>query len=142
MAAFPVSIVTPEHVLLDQQAEAVVTRTVDGDITFLSGHSPFIGVLEPGLVRLQSDDGSEQRAVVRGGFVQVDAAGVRVLAPVAELTGDIDEGEARQQLEAAEAAVAEVAGTVAGDDPATARRLAAAEEDRRWAQVKVDATQS
>ena len=44
-----VELVSPEQVLYSGDASMVVARTAGGgDIAFLTGHAPFLGVLEPG----------------------------------------------------------------------------------------------
>lgn len=137
--AFRMELVTPERVLFLGAATQVVLRTVDGDLTFLNGHTPLVGAVLPGVVRITDADGTETRAAVHGGFVQVEkvsasgaapnpaptsdpggavdtpvpgpGVGTRVslLAGVAELAGDIDVERARRAAERAEALVAELA---------------------------------
>jgi len=120
MQRFPASIVTPERVLLgDEEVESVILRTEAGDITFLAHHTRLVGAVVPGLCRLQRADGSEERVAVHGGFVQVGDNRVVVLAPVAELAGEIDVDRAQRALEVAEAALSGASGTPGasvGDD--------------------------
>ncbi len=126
-AVYTAKVVTPERVLFSGPATEVILRTADGDITFLAGHSPLVGSVEPGLVRVVGEEGEEQRIAVHGGFVQVeqnvteDDAGssgsssssgstlVTVLAGVAELAEEIDTERAQLAHDAAEARVAELA---------------------------------
>ncbi|MHB1502878.1 MAG: ATP synthase F1 subunit epsilon [Acidimicrobiales bacterium] len=102
MATFPIRLLTPESVLMEEDAEAVFLRTVEGEIAFLAGHIPLVGAVAPGMVRVQHADGSEERAAVHGGFVRVDGDSVTIAAPVAELASQIDVERARRALEAAE----------------------------------------
>lgn len=142
MATFPSSVVTPERILVEREVEAVMLRTVDGEITFLAGHSPLVGVIVPGLVRLQAEDGSVERLAVHGGFVEVGDRGVTVLAPIAELATEIDVERARRALEQAEARLSELQGSGRGSSEEQGgqadREVAAAEDDRRRAQVRVE----
>ena len=127
---FAVELVTPERVLIDGLAAEVILRTGEGDITFLAGHTPLVGTVEPGVVRVVRAEGDEERVAVHGGFVQVERrsipratptarpgrarpAGTRVtlLIGVAELAEEIDAARARAALEAAEARVAELTGS-------------------------------
>jgi ATP synthase F1 epsilon subunit len=133
-AVYTAKVVTPERVLFSGPATEVILRTADGDITFLAGHSPLVGTVEPGLVRVVREEGEEQRIAVHGGFVQVeqdvtdddadvassasssspsssDAGGtlVTVLAGIAELAEEIDTDRAQLAHDAAEARVAELA---------------------------------
>jgi|BarGraNGADG00212_1021973.scaffolds.fasta_scaffold00007_35 F-type H+-transporting ATPase subunit epsilon len=142
-SVFTAELVTPERVLVSGPAAQVILRTADGDITFLGGHTPLVGAVEPGVVRVVSEDGEEQRVAVHGGFVQVelnlgDDSGsdapapssstsgrtrVTVLAGIAELADEIDTERARVAHDAAEARVAELeaSGRTAGSgSPASA----------------------
>src|SRR5215217_3960242 len=80
----------------------VVARTSEGDIAFLAGHAPFIGALGIGAVTTRSTDGSDERAAVHGGFVEVSGDRVTILSDVAELASDIDADRARRAMEQAE----------------------------------------
>jgi F-type H+-transporting ATPase subunit epsilon len=158
---FTIYLVTPERVLVDGLASEVILRTGDGDITFLAGHTPLVGTVEPGVVRVVPDEGEVERLAVHGGFVQVEqgvvgedgepvASGTRVtlLIGVAELAGEIDVERARTALDAAESRVAELtgaggrstgtgSGTGEGDEPDA--ELVEAEAELRRAQVRLEA---
>ena len=102
-----VELVSPERILWSGEAEMVVARTAEGDIAFLTGHSPFIGALGIGAVSIRGTDGGEARAAVHGGFVEVSGDRVTILSDEAELAGDIDAARARRALEEAERAMRE-----------------------------------
>jgi len=143
MPTFASSLVTPERIVLEEEVAAVILRTDVGDATFLAGHTPLIGAIVPGLVRFQREDGSEDRVAVHGGFVHVTHEGVTVLAPVAELAGDIDVERARRAQEVAEQAVADAIGRSAGageDDLNASRELAEAQAALLRAQVRLEVT--
>jgi F-type H+-transporting ATPase subunit epsilon len=97
-----VELVSPERILWSGDADMVVARTSEGDIAFLTGHAPFIGALGIGAVSIRASDGTEERAAVHGGFVEVSGDRVTILSDVAELAGDIDAARARRALEEAE----------------------------------------
>lgn len=120
---FHVEVVTPERILLEGMASEVMVRTGDGDATFLAGHTPLVGSIQPGVVRVVQPEGETVRIAVHGGFTQVEqnvplegadeeavASRVTLLAGVAELATEIDADRARVALEAAEARVAELGG--------------------------------
>ena len=150
MASFPASLVTPERVVLQGEAQAVMVRTEVGDATFLAGHTDLIGAIVPGLARFQQEDGSFQRAAVHGGFVQVEGGKVVILAPVAELVEEIDVDRAQRALEEAEQALAELGSRAAGagagagapGDGAESERAdpewAEAQQARRRAEVRIE----
>ena len=84
-----VQVVSPERILWSGEAEFVTARTVEGgDITFLTGHAPFVGALEIGKVIIRPAEGDDAVFAVHGGFVELAsrydlneyAAGVQVYA--------------------------------------------------------------
>lgn len=137
-ATFAASLVTPERVVLEAEVQAVMLRTEVGEAAFLPGHTDLIGALVPGLVRFQHEDGTEQRAAVHGGFVQVDGEHVTVLAPIAELSGEIDVERARRALEEAERRLNDLGARSGDESAASDRTLAEAEEARRRAEVRLE----
>ena len=105
--ALQVELVSPERILWSGEADMVVARTSEGDIAFLTGHAPFIGALGIGAVSVTpTGGGSEVKAAVHGGFVEVSDNRVTVLSDVAELAGDIDVARAERALAEAERAMA------------------------------------
>jgi F-type H+-transporting ATPase subunit epsilon len=102
-----------------------------------------IGALVPGLVRFQHEDGTEERAAVHGGFVQVEGDHVTVLAPVAERAEDIDVDRAQRALDAASERVAELGGARSGtgesaEEDQVDQDLADAEAAQRRAEVRLE----
>jgi F-type H+-transporting ATPase subunit epsilon len=101
-----VQLVSPEQVLFEGEADMVTARTVaGGDIAFLPGHAPFVGALAIWPVRVVLADGSEVRAAVHGGFVEVSHNRVTVLTDVAELPEQIDVERATAARDRAQEAV-------------------------------------
>ena len=98
-----VRLVSPERVLFTGQARVVTARTLDGELAFLTGHAPLIGALDIGLVRIGKESGDDEVAAVHGGFVEVKDDVVTILSDVAELSGQIDVGRAREAQTRAEA---------------------------------------
>lgn len=97
--ALQVELVSPERILFSGEAEMVIARTTGGDIAFLTGHAPFVGVLGIGVVTIQLVGGERERAAVHGGFVEVRDNRVIILSDVAELSDQIDADRARTALE-------------------------------------------
>jgi len=138
VASFPASLVTPERTVLDTEVQAVMVRTVEGEAAFLPGHTDLIGALVPGPVRFQHEDGTEERAAVHGGFVQVRPDHVVVLAPIAEMAGEIDLDRARRALDEAGQALDEL-GAAGGEGEAGADlRRRELEDARRRAEVRIE----
>jgi F-type H+-transporting ATPase subunit epsilon len=95
--ALEVQVVSPERILWSGDAEMVTARTVDGgDITFLTGHAPFVGALEIGKVIVRPIEGDDLVIAVHGGFVEVSQNRVSLLSDVAELRDQIDVGRAQE----------------------------------------------
>jgi F-type H+-transporting ATPase subunit epsilon len=77
---FRVQVVTPERVLLGGTASEVTLRTGEGDTTFLNGHTPLVGTIEPGVIRVVRAEDDEVLLAGHGGFVQVEQVGSGDLA--------------------------------------------------------------
>ena len=160
---FGVEIVTPEQSLLAGGATSVVLATSEGALTVLDGHTPLVGDVVPGEVRVEQSDGQLVRLAVHGGFLQVDtspgaAAGlaegdgplpglstrVTVLAGVAELAPEIDVERATVARDAAQQRVGELGGragtaaaTAPGEDAVAGLELADAEQDLARAELRL-----
>jgi F-type H+-transporting ATPase subunit epsilon len=78
-----VSVVSPEHVLFEGDATSVVVPAYDGLMGILPRHAPMLALLGHGLLTVKTADGHEQFRVA-GGFVQVRANVVRIVAERAE----------------------------------------------------------
>lgn len=110
--ALVVELVSPETVAYTGEAKMVICRTTAGDIAFLPGHQPFIGVLATHSVRVLLVDGGEQVIAVHQGFVEVSPpedgdTRVTILSDVCELAGTIDVARAEAARARAEAALAQ-----------------------------------
>jgi F-type H+-transporting ATPase subunit epsilon len=94
-------IVTPEKTVLDQQAEFVALPLYDGEIGIAPGHTPMIGRLGSGEMRIRAGE-QTSRFYVEGGFVEVLGNVVTVLTSRAVPAGELDAAVAAEQLEAAQ----------------------------------------
>ncbi len=110
MATTEFDLVTPDATLYSGSAEMVVCKSVDGEIAFLADHTPYIGALDPCVVRVvgPAEGSDEVRVAVRSGFVEVKDNKVIMLADVALRPDQIDvaavtleETEATQKAAAA-----------------------------------------
>jgi len=91
-------VVTPEETVLECEADFVVLPLFDGEVGIAPLHSPMIGRLGFGELRIRS--GSETtRYYVDGGFVQVADNLVSVLTNRAIKSEDVDSKAAQEQLE-------------------------------------------
>jgi F-type H+-transporting ATPase subunit epsilon len=95
------ALVIPDRELWTGEARTVIAKTTEGDIGVLTGHSPVFGILAEGsVVEILTEDATV-RAAVSGGFLSVANDRVSVLAAQAQLGGEIDVAEARQELASA-----------------------------------------
>lgn len=102
-----VQVVSPERILWSGDADLVTARTVEGgDITFLTGHAPFVGALQTGKVTVRPADGSDTYFAVHGGFVEVSHDNISLLTDVAEPAEAIDIERAQAAIVAANEALA------------------------------------
>jgi F-type H+-transporting ATPase subunit epsilon len=85
---------------LEEKADFVALPLYDGEIGIAPGHSPMIGRLGYGEMRLRTQE-QERRYYVDGGFVQVADDVVSVLTDRAVPAEKIDAPAARRQLEEA-----------------------------------------
>ena len=76
-----VSVISPEKVLYEGEAESVVVPAFDGELGVLTGHAPLMTLIGNGILRLRERAGpeSERKFSVAGGFLQVADNHVRVV---------------------------------------------------------------
>lgn len=101
MAAINCIVVTPEATSLEEKAEFVALPLYDGELGVAPGHSPMIGRLGFGEMRLRTG-GKVSRYYIDGGFVQVADDVVSVLTNRAVPAERLDAEAARKQLQAAQ----------------------------------------
>jgi len=97
MATFHFELVSPEKLLFSGDVEQVDVPGAEGDFGVLAGHAPFVSTVRPGILTVHSASG-EQKIVVLGGFAEVSADGLTVLADVAESVADIDRARITTQI--------------------------------------------
>ena len=107
MTAFPLTIVTPDGVQFDGQAEQLIVRTVSGDMGVLAGHENIVCPLGMGQAVIISN-GEKRTAACIGGILTVLGGNVRLVPTTFEWADQIDlpraedaGRRARQQMNAA-----------------------------------------
>lgn len=93
-------VVTPEQTALQQEADFIALPLYDGEIGIAPNHSPLIGRLGYGEMRIRSG-GTEASYYLDGGFVQVADNVVSVLTNRAVPSPKVDADAAEMQLAAA-----------------------------------------
>ena len=101
----PVSIelISPEKILLSEEAAMVVVPGSEGDFGVLPGHAPLISALRPGVIATWENEAVDRRIFVAGGFAEVVGDRCTVLAEEAIPAEEIDPETAGQRLAAARA---------------------------------------
>ncbi|TJZ92859.1 F0F1 ATP synthase subunit epsilon [Paracoccus gahaiensis] len=86
-------LVSPERSLASVPVREVRLPGNDGDLTAMPGHAPTIVTLRPGMVILVGADGTTSEFAVTGGFAEINADSVSLLAerghPRAEITQEV-----------------------------------------------------
>jgi F-type H+-transporting ATPase subunit epsilon len=90
-------VVTPEETVLDAEADFVALPLFDGEVGIGKDHSPMIGRLGYGELRLRLG-ATTMRYYIDGGFVQVNDNLVSVLTNRAIPAGAVDDVTAAEQL--------------------------------------------
>lgn len=98
-------IVTPERKVYSKDVEMVIARAEEGDIGVLPNHAPLVSPLKISAVRVKLQDGEEWIAV-NGGFIEVRAQQITILAESAELPTEIDVDRAHLAKKRAEDRIA------------------------------------
>ena len=124
-------VATPERELVREDVSEVQVPARNGYLGILPGHAPLVSLLGTGFLSYGAGGGKRYLSV-QGGFVEVLADRVRVLANAAVRAEEIDVEGARADLKQA---LEQAVNPAAGVDPA------AALEALVWAQARVDAAE-
>ena len=102
MAKISFELVTPERIVFsDDAVDMVIAPGADGQLGILPNHAPLLAAL--GIGELLIRKGAEEESfAVHGGFVEVLANKVIVMASVAERATEIDVARAEEARERAE----------------------------------------
>jgi F-type H+-transporting ATPase subunit epsilon len=103
-----IEIVTPEKIVVQDEAQIVMAPGVMGEFGVLIGHTPFLTALKTGPVHYTDAQGAEHFIFVSGGFAETLPNKVTILAESAERRRDIDIERARAALERAQKRMAEM----------------------------------
>lgn len=83
-------LVSPERRLASVEAKEVQIPGAEGDMTAMPDHMPLITTLRPGILRVTGAEGA-QEYVVTGGFAEINAEGISVLAEQAVPRGELSQ---------------------------------------------------
>jgi F-type H+-transporting ATPase subunit epsilon len=90
-------VVTPERTVCEERAAFVALALYDGEIGIGLGHTPMIGRLGNGELRISSGE-KTHRFYIEGGFVEVLGDTISILTNRAIRAEDLDEAVANEQL--------------------------------------------
>lgn len=80
MSLLHVELVAADRKVWEGEAKQVSARSIEGDLGILPGHTPLLGILVTGDVRIESTSGTEHTATVDSGFLSVDHDRVTIVA--------------------------------------------------------------
>ncbi|MEN9061468.1 MULTISPECIES: F0F1 ATP synthase subunit epsilon [Ponticoccus] len=95
-------LVSPERKLLSAQVKSVQIPGAAGDMTAMPNHAPTITTLRPGILTVETENGTEE-FVVTGGFAEIGDS-LSVLAERALPRGDVDQATYESMVDEAHAA--------------------------------------
>lgn len=101
MAKLQIQVITQEQLLTEMAAESITLPASEGEITVLPGHLPLFSKLKPGNVIIR-DDAESHVLAVWGGFVDIAADRVVIMADTAVRAEEIDESKAEAARRKAE----------------------------------------
>ena len=87
-----IEIVSPEKLVLSEEAQSVSVPGQEGYFTVMGEHAPLMSILKPGFISVTGAAGT-QTYYVQGGFADVSPDGVTILAEHAKTGADFDKSE-------------------------------------------------
>ncbi len=121
MSTFHFELVSPDKILFNGRAQAVLVPGDEGDFQVLSDHAPVMTAVRPGVVGIDDASGKHHRVFVRGGFADAGRHGLILLAETAIPFEDLSAAQLDQEIKSAEEDLAD-----------------AGEDQKRQAQEKLD----
>src|SRR3954467_11419156 len=91
-------LVSPERLLISQPVDQVIVPGVEGDFGALPEHSNLISLIRPGVLTVYKGGQAPERIFVGGGFAEVTATSLTVLAEQAIPVAEIDRSAAEKAI--------------------------------------------
>ena len=110
-------LVSPDRLLMAVEADSVAMPGMEGDFGVLPGHAPLMSALRAGVIQVEGGSEGPDRIYIAGGFAEVAADRLTVLAEEAIVVDDMDRADLEQRVAEAND---ELSGAEEGED----RRLA------------------
>lgn len=80
MATIHLTVVTPENLYFDDDAQKVIVRTTGGDVCILPNHIDYAASLGKGEGRITTVNGEVKKAHIEGGILHVASNMVQILS--------------------------------------------------------------
>ena len=91
-------LVSPERLLLSENAEMVTIPGSEGEMGVMAGHMSLITTLKPGVIDVRIVHGQHDKFFVSGGFAEVTATKITVLAEEAIPLAHLSEETLRERI--------------------------------------------
>src|SRR3954447_6793469 len=91
-------LVSPERLLISEPVDQVIVPGVEGDFGALPEHSNLISLIRPGVLTVYKGGQAPERIFVGGGFAEVTATSLTVLAEQATPVAEIDRTLAEKEV--------------------------------------------
>ena len=94
-------LVSPDRLLMSVEADAVAMPGMEGDFGVMPGHAPVISALRAGIIEVEGAADSPDRIYIAGGFAEISADRLVVLAEEAVVVSDMDRANLEQRIQEA-----------------------------------------
>lgn len=126
---FSISIVAPDRSVVEDRAQSVVAPGIEGYFGIMAGHLSMVATLRAGIVEYVDAKGQRHHIAVSGGFAEISAERLTILADSASRASEIDVKQEEQRLEKARRALR-------GEDTTMTSQEATAEIERAMARIR------
>lgn len=99
---FNFELVSPDRLLVSEQALEVVIPATLGEMTVLANHAPTMTTIKPGVVSVKLASGKTEKYVVFGGFADILPTGATLLAESAVPLQDVTRETLQKRIESAQ----------------------------------------
>lgn len=90
-------LVSPEKLLLSKAVDMVTVPGTEGYMGVMAGHASLVSTLRAGMIDM-NDNGQDTRFFIRGGFAEINATKITVLAEEAIPMSELDLAQLDQRI--------------------------------------------
>jgi len=90
-------LVSPEKLLLSKAVDMVTVPGTEGYMGVMAGHASLVSTLRAGMIDM-NDNGQDTRFFIRGGFAEINATKITVLAEEAIPISELDLAQLDQRI--------------------------------------------